>query len=85
MTGHPKNSELELRLWALHPGAHICCLFGSETEHRALLAPFMRHGLERYEKVLNIVDAHTADQIFAYLSADGVQVNPFLRTANYRF
>jgi signal transduction histidine kinase len=79
MTRHPKDSELELRLWALHPGAHICCLFGSEAEHRALLAPFMRHGLERYEKVLTIVDAHTAEQVLAYLSADGVQVNPFLQ------
>jgi hypothetical protein len=82
MTGPPKNSEFELRLWALRPGVHICCLFGSEEEHRALLAPFMRHGLERYEKVLYIVDAHTAEQILAYLSADGVQVSPFLQKAN---
>jgi signal transduction histidine kinase len=84
MTGHPKNNEFELRLWALHPGAHICCLFGSEAEHRTLLAPFIRHGLERYERVLYIVDAHTAEQILAYLRADGVQVNPFIQNGQLR-
>ena len=44
----------------------------------------MRHGLERYEKVLTIVDTHTADQILAYLSADGVQVNPFLQNGQLK-
>jgi len=84
MTGHPKNSEFELRLWALHPGSHICCLFASEAEHQALIAPFMRQGLDRYEKVLTIVDAHTTEQILAYLSADGVQVHPFLQKGQLR-
>jgi signal transduction histidine kinase len=84
MTRHPKNSELELRLWALHPGAHICCLFESETEHQALLAPFMRHGLERYEKVLYMADVHTVDQILAYLSADGIEVGPFLQNGQLK-
>ncbi|HEX5681830.1 MAG TPA: MEDS domain-containing protein, partial [Desulfobacterales bacterium] len=84
MTGHPKNNEFELRLWALHPGAHICCLFGSEAEHRTLLAPFIRHGLERYEKVLYIVDDHTAEQILAYLRADGVQVKQFIQNGQLR-
>jgi len=84
MTGHLKNSEWELRLWAFHPGAHICCLFESEAEHQSLLAPFMRHGLERYEKVLYIADVHAAGQILTYLSADGVPVNPFLQNGQLR-
>jgi signal transduction histidine kinase len=70
---------LEQRLWRLQPGDHLCCLYASEEEHRALLSPFLRQGLERHEKVLYIVDGHTAGQILAYLSADGVEVNQYLQ------
>jgi len=52
-------------------GDHLCCLYESEEEHRALLSPFMRQGLERHEKVLYIVDDHTGGQILDYLSANG--------------
>ena len=31
----------------LKPGDHICCLYQTEKEHRALLTPFLRQGLER--------------------------------------
>jgi len=72
-------SELEQRLWRLQAGDHLCCLYASEDEHRALLSPFMRQGLERHEKVLYIVDDHTAGQILAYLDADGVEVAPYLQ------
>jgi signal transduction histidine kinase len=51
-------------------------LFESEQEHRALTAAFMRHGLERHEKLLCLTEAHGAEQIRAYLDADGVQVGP---------
>jgi len=72
-------SELEQRLWRLQAGDHLCCLYASEDEHRALLSPFLRQGLERHEKVLYIVDDHTAGQILAYLDADGVEVAPYLQ------
>jgi signal transduction histidine kinase len=73
------SSELEQRIWRLQAGDHLCCLYASEEEHRALLSPFMRQGLERHEKVLYIVDDHTAGQILAYLSADGVEVAQYLQ------
>ena len=73
------NSELEQRLWRLQAGDHLCCLYESEEEHHALLSPFIRQGLERHEKVLYIVDDHSADQILGYLSADGVVVKPYLQ------
>jgi len=79
MTVRSPSSELEQRLWRLQAGDHLCCLYTSEAEHRTLLSPFMRQGLERHEKVLYIVDAHTAGQILAYLSADGVDVKPYLQ------
>jgi len=79
MTAHDQTRELEQRLWRLQTGDHLCCLYASEGEHRAVLAPFMRQGLERHEKVLYIVDDHTAGQIIAYLSADGVEVKQYLQ------
>ncbi len=79
MSMRDQGGELEQRLWRLKAGDHLCCLYASEQEHRALLSPFLRQGLERHEKVFYIVDDHTAGQILAYLSADGVEVNQYLQ------
>lgn len=63
----------------LKPGDHLCCLYDNEEEHRAVLTPFLRIGLERGEKVLYIVDAHTAEEVLRYLKDDGVDVSIFLK------
>jgi hypothetical protein len=62
----------------LGPGDHLCCLYQTEEEHRAVLTPFLRQGLERGEKVVYIVDAHTAETILGYLRDDGMDVQPYL-------
>jgi KaiC/GvpD/RAD55 family RecA-like ATPase len=62
----------------LAPGDHLCCLYETEEEHRAVLTPFLRQGLERGEKVLYIVDAHQTESLFAYLREDGLEVEPYL-------
>ncbi|WP_287152522.1 MEDS domain-containing protein [Candidatus Solincola tengchongensis] len=62
----------------MEPGDHLCCIYRSEEEHRSLLAPFLRRGLERGQKVLYIADAHTASNILAYLHVDGLDAAPFL-------
>jgi len=62
----------------LKPADHLCCLYETEEEHRALLAPYLRQGLELGEKVLYIVDAHTAETVLKYLRDDGVEVEPYL-------
>jgi signal transduction histidine kinase len=41
----------------LKPGNHLCCLYQTEEEHRAVLTLFLRQGLEQDEKVLCIVDS----------------------------
>lgn len=66
------------RITDLKPGDHLCCLYETEEEHRALLTPFLRQGLERGEKVLYIVDAHTAEAMLGYLQDDGIEVEPYL-------
>jgi signal transduction histidine kinase len=85
MTVRDKNTDLEHRLWKLQAGDHLCCLYASEDEHRALLSPFIRQGLERHEKVLYLVDDHSAEQILDYLKADGVETNPFLQRGQLCF
>lgn len=66
------------RIADLRPGQHVCCLYETEEEHQAVLTPFLRHGLERGEKVLYIVDAHTAETVLGYLRDDGLDVRPYL-------
>ncbi|MGC8874456.1 MAG: MEDS domain-containing protein [Chloroflexia bacterium] len=63
---------------SLEPGDHLCCLYETEEEHRAVVTPFLRQGLERREKALCIVDAHTVETILDYLRDDGVAVEPYL-------
>ncbi len=56
----------------LEPGDHLCCIYRTEEEHRAVLTDFLRHGLEHGDKVLYIADAHTAETILGYLEAEGL-------------
>jgi PAS domain S-box-containing protein len=62
----------------LKPGDHLCCIYNAEGEHRALLTPYLRQGLEQNEKVLYIVDARTAEAVLEYLRQDGLDVRRFL-------
>jgi PAS domain S-box-containing protein len=62
----------------LRPGDHLCCIYGSEEEHRALITAFLRQGLERGEKVVYIVDYHTAEEVLGYLERDGIGARPYL-------
>ena len=61
----------------LRPGDHLGCLYETEEEHRAVVVPFLRHGLERGEKVVYIVDTHTAEVILDYLRDDGLDVRSY--------
>jgi len=72
-----RNHDLR-RIADLEPGDHVCCLYEDEREHRAVVAPFLHQGLERGEKVLYIVDAHTAEAVLGYLRDDGLDVEPHL-------
>jgi DNA-binding CsgD family transcriptional regulator len=62
----------------LERGDHACCLYETEEERRAVLMPFLRQGLERGEKVLYIVDAHTPEAVLTHLRDEGLDVEPFL-------
>ncbi|MEE4314139.1 MAG: MEDS domain-containing protein, partial [Desulfofustis sp.] len=62
---------------ALRAGDHICCIFETEAEHRALVTPYIRSGLERNERVLYIVDSRSAAWIRRYLQQDGIDPEPY--------
>ena len=62
----------------LKPGDHLCHLYKTEEEHRAILTPFLRRGLERGEKVLVILDERPVEAILDYLRADGLDPRPYL-------
>jgi hypothetical protein len=64
----------------LQPGEHVCSIYETEKEHKALVTSFLRRGLERGEKVLYIADTHTAQTIQDYLREDGLKVEPYLAT-----
>ncbi|MDY6795725.1 MAG: MEDS domain-containing protein [Actinomycetota bacterium] len=68
------------RLSELEPGDHLCCIYGSEEEHRGVLVPFLSQGLERGEKVLYIADAHTVEEILGYIARSGLDVHRYLQS-----
>jgi len=60
----------------LEPGDHLCCIYETEEEHRSLVTPFLRHGLEQGQKAIYIVDTRTAETVKGYLVGDGFKVDP---------
>lgn len=65
---------------SLEPGDHLCCIYSTDEEHKALLTPFLKVGLENNEKVLYIMDENTSETLKGYLSDAGVDVNSYLKT-----
>lgn len=62
----------------LKPGEHLCWLYETEEEHRAVLTQFLSQGLKRGEKILYVGDSHTAEVILGYLRDAGLEVDPYL-------
>ncbi|MBC7220806.1 MEDS domain-containing protein [Candidatus Bipolaricaulota bacterium] len=56
----------------LKPGDHLCLIYRTEDEHRAVLTGYIGGGLERGERVLYIADARTARQIRGSLRDAGI-------------
>ncbi|NVM57806.1 MAG: MEDS domain-containing protein [Desulfobacterales bacterium] len=73
-----ESGYLSPTLTELGPGDHLCSLYETEEEHRALLTPFLRQGLDRGEKVIYLAHAHTGEIVQGYLRDDGMVVEPYL-------
>lgn len=51
----------------LQAGDHVCFLYKTEEEHRAFLVEYLSGGIQRGEKVLYVLDSHTAAVLVDYL------------------
>ncbi|NBD35586.1 MAG: PAS domain S-box protein, partial [Chloroflexi bacterium] len=80
-----RTALLEHTITNLEPGDHLCCMYETEEEHRAVLTPYLRYGLERNEKVLYIVDAHTSETVRGYLRDAGMEVETYLESGQLVF
>ena len=58
----------------MQAGDHYCGIYSTEEEHRALVTDFIRHGVQRHEKILYIVNLQTATQLKDLLASAGVDV-----------
>ncbi len=76
--GDERESNRIRSMADLKPGDHLCCIYQSEEEHRALVTTYLKHGLEQGEKVIYIVDSHTAEEVLGYLERGQVEVQPHL-------
>jgi hypothetical protein len=69
----------------LGSGDHVACIYESEEEHRQVMTPFIRSGLERKEKVLYITDVRTEDCILEYLADDGIDAERYVKQGQLAF
>ncbi len=80
----PARHRRDIELDSLRPGDHLCCLYNTEEQHRALVTPFVRMGLENGEKVFYIVDERTAETVLGYLRADGLDYERHLKNGRLK-
>jgi PAS domain S-box-containing protein len=73
-----KNQKGTTIFQDLQVGDHLCILYRTEKEHSHVFTEFLRQGLERNEKTLYIIDAHSADTILEYLKSDGIDVEEYV-------
>jgi len=71
-----KNIQSELA--GLKPGDHLCMIYGTEEEHRSVVVPYIRQGLEGNEKIIYVADASAPEDIMAYLAGDGLDGEPYI-------
>ena len=64
----------------LKSGDHLCILYKTDDEHKALITPYLRYGLENNEKVFYIVDARSSETVLNYLREDDIDVDSYLES-----
>jgi hypothetical protein len=56
----------------LNRSRHVCAFFDTVDKRYGVLAPFVREGLERGEKMVHIIDPRRRDEHVARLNAGGI-------------
>lgn len=68
----------------LRVGEHLCCLYETDEEHRAVLAPFLRQGLERGEKVLCVANSRMGESIRGFWREDSAALDSSLASGQFQ-
>ncbi len=68
---------------SLNYGDHLCCLYNTENEHRALLTLFLSQGLTRNDKIIYIVDVHSSQVVINYLKKISIDVDLYLERGQF--
>jgi len=68
----------------LRSGEHICFIYETGEEHRAIVTPFLRRGLENNEKVFYITDSHSAEDILKYLRYEDFPLQSYLDKGQFK-
>ena len=76
------KTTLKECLAAFKPGTHACFIHENESEHRTILTPFIRLGLEQGERVLYIAHDRSRETLFSYLADDGLEPAPFIESGH---
>ena len=66
------------------PGDHVCWIYETDKQFRAMVTPFLCQGLEQDEKVIYIVDELSAERVLNYLQEEAVPIDPYLASGQLR-
>jgi hypothetical protein len=72
-------SRKDLSIANMKAGDHFCGIYRTDEDHRTLVMDFIRHGIERNEKIFYIVNLQTAAQLKATLASGGVDAESLVQ------
>lgn len=62
----------------MHAGDHYCGIFRTDEDHRRIVVDFVRDGIARGEKMLYLVNIHTAAHLVNILRDAGIDAEPYI-------
>lgn len=65
-------------LKSLKLGDHLCSLYENREQQFSIVVPFLKHGLENYEKCIYVTDENTPQEIKNALKKGNVDVQKYL-------
>ena len=80
---HVNNGIFDIE--KLQIGDHLCCLYNTDEELRKVVVPFLKSGVEKHNKIIYLTDTYSSEQIRNNLSAEGVAINSYINTGQFRF
>lgn len=72
--------SLDKIIHQLQPGERLCYLYQSPSEHQAIIAPYIRYGLENGEACLYITQEHTVAEVETLLASSDFPLTHYLQS-----